>query len=137
VYSYHIPTATKNWRKEFLKGNRVGRFNYTGLLLEGDRVFANPDDFDVICLNAETGSTIWRQPDFGPVCSPHMRYHNGMLITTSFGQASVLFFDANSGILLHKEKSKQVYFTDVAYDKTHDMFFTNDIFNVIGFKINR
>ena len=136
IYSVDILTGKVKWRKEFLELAKVGNFNSTGLLLVNDKVFANPDVFDIFCLNAKDGSTIWHKKD-APNCSPKMLHNDGMLITSSFGLGSVLIYDLENGNLIHKEKSSNNYNIDVLYDAESNMYFVQDFAQAVGFKINK
>jgi outer membrane protein assembly factor BamB len=137
IYSVDIPTAKVNWRTPFYNLAMVGNFNSTGLLLVEDRVFANPDVHDVMCLNAATGAVIWHNKTDAPNCTPNMLYNDDMLIFTSWGFGSVMILDPKTGQKIHKEKSEKIYTTDVLYDKTTDMYFVQDYASAVGFKINK
>ena len=134
IYSVDILTGKVKWRKEFPELAKVGNFNSTGLLIVNEKVFANPDVFDIFCLNAKDGSTIWHKKD-APNCSPKMLYNDDMLITSSLG--SVLIYDSENGNLIHKEKSSNNYNIDVLYDAESNMYFVQDFAQAVGFKINK
>lgn len=137
IYSVDIPSGKLNWRTQFPELGNFGSFNRTGLLLEGDKVFGNPDIFDIFCLNAENGSIVWHNKKDAPNCSPNMLYNNGMLICGSWGFGSVVIIDAVTGKLIHREQSPNIYNVDVLYDKVTDMYLTQDFAHAVGFKINK
>jgi outer membrane protein assembly factor BamB len=102
-----------------------------------DKVFGNPDVFDIFCLNAENGTIIWHNKKDAPNCSPNMLFNDGMLIFNAWGFGSVVVLDAVTGKLIHREQSPDTYRTDVHYDKAADMYFVQDLSFAHGFKINK
>lgn len=137
IYSVDIPSATVNWRTQFTDLMKVGNFNRTGLLLKENRVYANPDVFGVMCLNADTGQVLWHNKTIAANCTPNMMIQDDMLITTSVGEGKVYFIDKDTGNVIHAERSEHTYHTDVLYDKTTDMYFVQDFAQAVGFKINK
>ena len=137
IYSVDIPSSTVNWRTQFTDLMKVGNFNRTGLLLHDGRVYANPDVFGVMCLDAKNGDVIWHNKKIAATCSPNMLYNDDMLITSSWGQGSVFIIDAFTGEVIHKERSEHDYNIDVLYDSETDMYFVQDFAEAVGFKINK
>ena len=137
IYSVDLVEAKVEWRTQFTNMMKVGNFNRTGLLLEGNRVYANPDVFDVMCLDAKTGSVIWHNKNAAANCSPNMLYKDDMLIIGSFGLGSVIIMDALTGNVIHKEQGSRTFYTDVLYDEATDMYFVQDFAQAVGFKINK
>ena len=137
IYSVDIPTGKVKWRTQFPDLGNFGSFSATGILLVGDKVYGNPDVFDIFCLNAENGSVIWHNKKDAPNCSPNMLYNDGMIICSSWGFGSVVILDALTGKLIHREQSPNIYNVDVLYDKATDMYLTQDFAHAEGFKINK
>ncbi|MFZ1559180.1 MAG: PQQ-binding-like beta-propeller repeat protein [Saprospiraceae bacterium] len=139
IYSYDIPTGKLNWRRPFDKLKPFGSFNNTQHLLVGDRIYVNPDVFDVMCIHAGTGEVLWHNETDAPNCTPNMIYHEDMLIFTSWGYGSVMILDGITGKLIHRERAydDSPFSTNVVYHQNSDMFFTQNYKQAFGFKIRK
>ncbi len=139
IYSFDIPTGKLNWRTQFPNLGNFGSFNNTQHLLVGERLFVNPDAFDVMCLNAKTGAVLWHNTTDAPNCTQLMHYYKDMLVYTSWGLGSVMVLDALTGHKIHKQKppDKSTFYANITYDPVTDMFFTQTYYSVYGFKINK
>lgn len=139
IYSFDARTGKQNWKWEFLEQKPFGIWNTAQHLVQENRLYVNPGSEDVICLNAETGALIWKNPKGGPNCTPTMTYYNDMLVFTSWGYGSIMVLDAFTGKKIHQEQSHNysTFNTDVIYDPESDMFFTTDYLYAYGFKIRK
>lgn len=139
IYSFDARTGKQNWKWEFLEQKPFGIWNTAQHLVQENRLYVNPGSEDVICLNAETGALIWKNPKGGPNCTKNMTYYKDMLVFTSWGYGSIMVLDAFTGKKIHQEypHNNSNFYTDVIYDPTTDMFFTTDFLYAYGFKIRK
>jgi outer membrane protein assembly factor BamB len=137
IYCIGLPLGNVKWRTQLPGLQKVGNFNRTGLLLEANRVYVNPDVFGIGCLDAVSGSVLWYNNKTAANCTPKMLIQKDVLITTSVGLGKICFFDSKCGHLLHEEYSPRTFHTDVCYDEKTDMYFVQDFAEAIGFKMNK
>lgn len=137
IYGVDVLTGIVKWRTQFPNLQWVGNFPFTKHLLIENRLYINPAGFDVMCIDAENGSILWHNKNAAPNCSPNMLYNDGMLIICSFGLGSVVIMDGMWGNIIHSERSKATYLSDVLYDNDTGMYFVKDNEQVVGFKINK
>ncbi|MBK9735925.1 MAG: hypothetical protein IPO92_13595 [Saprospiraceae bacterium] len=69
MYSFNILTGKINWRTEFPKLGNFGSFNNYQSLLADNRIYVNPDVYDIMCLDAGTGQVIWHNTTDAPNCT--------------------------------------------------------------------
>jgi outer membrane protein assembly factor BamB len=137
VYCIDLQVGSVKWRTPLPGLQKVGNFNRTGLLLDDNRVYVNPDVFGIGCLDAVSGNILWYNENTSANCTPNMLIQNDMLITTSVGLGKIFIFDSKSGYLLHEEFSPKTFHTDVKYDKITDSYFVLDFAHAVCFKINK
>lgn len=139
IYSFDAITGNLNWKSEFIKHKPFPIWSNTKHLISENRIYVNNGDFDIRCLNAETGDVIWHNIEDAPNCSPTMIYYEDMLVYTSWAYGSIMVLDAFTGEKIHQELShnNSTFNTDVIYDPEIDMFFTTDYLFAYGFKINK
>ena len=139
MYCFDLITHEKKWETSF--GYPWSIWNKTNHLLYDDRLYVNNSQFDVTCLNPETGTKIWHNTEDAPNCTDNMVYYEqqNLLVFTSWGLGSVMFLDGLTGRLVHRERKydNSVFNNDVVYDEELDMFFTSTYKHAMGFKIKR
>ena len=139
MYCFDLITHEKKWETSF--GYPGSIWNKTNHLLYDDRLYVNNSQFDVTCLNPETGTKIWHNTEDAPNCTDNMVYYEqqNLLVFTSWGLGSVMFLDGLTGRLVHRERKydNSVFNNDVVYDEELDMFFTSTYKHAMGFKIQR
>lgn len=139
IYAFDIETGEKQWRHEF--DYPWGIWMSTNHLIYDDKLYVNNGQDDVTCLNPETGTLIWNNPEGGSKCSANMAYYEkeDLLVFASWSYGSVMILDALTGETLHREHryDNSQYGNDVVYDKELDMFFTSTYKHAIGFKVNK
>ena len=139
MYCFDLITHEKKWETSF--GYPWSIWNKTNHLLYDDRLYVNNSQFDVTCLNPETGTKIWHNTEDAPNCTDNMVYYEqqNLLVFTSWGLGSVMFLDGLTGRLVHRERKydNSVFNNDVVYDEELDMFFTSTYKHAMGFKIQR
>ena len=139
MYCFDLITHEKKWETSF--GYPWSIWNKTNHLLYDDRLYVNNSQFDVTCLNPETGTKIWHNTEDAPNCTDNMVYYEqqNLLVFTSWGLGSVMFLDGLTGRLVHRERKydNSVFNNDVVYDEELDMFFTSTFKHAMGFKIKR
>lgn len=139
IYAINADNGEKLWRYAFDYPWAI--WATTNHLIHNDRLYVNNGQFDVTCLNPETGALIWNNPKGGPNCTDNMVYYQkeDLLVFTSWGYGSVMVLDALTGKTLHRERpyENSQFNNDVVYDAETDMFFTSTYKHAIGFKVNR
>ncbi len=97
IYAFDVHTGKQLWKYAFDYPWSI--WNKTNHLIYKDRLYVNNGQFDVTCLNPETGALIWNNPKGGPNCTDNMIYYEkeDLLVFTSWGYGSVMVLDALTG----------------------------------------
>jgi outer membrane protein assembly factor BamB len=137
IYAFDVLTGEQLWRYEFDYPWAV--WTKTNHIIHKDRLYVNNSQFDLTCLNPETGELIWNNTD-SPNCTRNMVYYEkeDFLVFTSWGYGSVLIVDALTGKTIHRERKYEnsQYNNDVVYDAERDMFFTSSYKHAFGFRVH-
>ena len=139
IYAFDVRTGEQLWRYAFDYPWAI--WSKTNHLIHDGRLYVNNGQFDVTCLNPETGALIWNNPEGGPNCTDNMIYYEkeDLLVFTSWGYGSVMVLDALTGETVHREGpyADSQFNNDVVYDPEMDMFFTSTYKHAIGFKVHK
>jgi len=112
IESYDLMSGVQKWSNEF-----PHTFGFSGIIVVNDKVIGNCENRILYCMDAETGTTIWRGEGAGTSCDLIDRELNGVLYFIGGAPNRLFSIDINTGKTLWKVKASEYEEFDVLWEK--------------------